>query len=379
MKNIAILLLVVFGIGLVSSCEKEPKEPVLDMNQTNAASISNPANGSSVVFTEENQDSTLTFSWTAAQYALTDLETTKYLLQMAKSGTNFESPSELTSTSDLNYSTTYGVINAKLLIAGEAPGTPVNYDFRVVSFINNSTEYTNAYSATNTVELVPFEKVLTISPIYLLGSATTVGWDNTIALEFTYLDEGQFAIVATLTPVADAFMKIISDLSAWAPQWGTDETGTSEAGPLVYRPNEDVDDPPGIPGPEVEGDYYILADTANLTYEISKTSATLYLVGDACDAGWDNANGIEFTKDSPGIFTLTTNLKAEGGLKFLEVSGQWAPQWGTDDTGTAESGPLVYRPDEETADPPNIVAPSSAGSYLISLNLITRTYTIIAQ
>ncbi len=378
MKNIAILLLVVFGIGLVSSCKKEPKEPVLDMNQTNAASISNPANGSSIVFTEGNQDSTLMFNWTAAQYELTDLETTKYLLQMAKSGTNFEKPSELTSTSDLTYSTTYGVINAKLLIAGEAPGTPVNYDFRVVSFINNTTEYTNAYSASAMVELVPFEKALTTSPIYLLGSATTIGWDNMLALELTYLEEGKFAIVETLSGGAE-FIKFISDLGAWAPQWGTDDTGTSEMGPLVYRPTEDIDDPLAIPCPEEAGDYYILADTANLTYEVSKTSATLFLVGDASDAGWDNANGIPFTKESPGIFTLTTNLKAEGGLKFLEVSGQWAPQWGTDDTGTADTGPLVYRPDEGTADPPNIVAPSSAGEYLITLNLITKTYTIIAN
>ena len=54
--------------------------------------------GSKLMITEENQDSTLTFSWTSAVYNLTELETTKYLLQMAKSGTNFESPTELTST-----------------------------------------------------------------------------------------------------------------------------------------------------------------------------------------------------------------------------------------------------------------------------------------
>lgn len=376
MKNIAILLLITFGIGLVTSCTKEPAEPVLNMDQTNAASISNPANGSQLILTEENQNDTLTFTWTDAAYDLTDLETTKYLLQMAKSGTNFETPTELTSTDETSYETTFGIINAKLLIAGDPAGVAVNYEFRVVSYINNSTEYTNAYSTPNTVEIVPFEKVLVISPIYLLGSATSVGWDSEAALEFTYLEEGKFAIIDLLTPVADAFMKILSDRGAWAPQWGTDDTGTSEAGPLVYRPNEDIDDPAGIPGPEVEGDYYIMVDTANLTYEISKTSATLFLVGDASDAGWDNANGIAFTKESPGIFSLVTNLKAEGGLKFLELSGEWAPQWGTDDTGTASDGNLVYRPDEATPDPANIVAPSSAGEYLINLNLITKTYTI---
>ena len=66
-------------------------------------------------------------------------------------------------------------------------------------------------------------------------------------------------------------------------------------------------------------------------------------------------------------------------MKFLELSGAWAPQWGTDESGTAEEGNLVYRPDEATQDPPNIVAPSSAGNYLIELNLITKTYFITKQ
>jgi len=44
MKQIAILLLVIFGIGLVSSCKKEPKEPVLDMGKTNSATITEPVN-----------------------------------------------------------------------------------------------------------------------------------------------------------------------------------------------------------------------------------------------------------------------------------------------------------------------------------------------
>lgn len=379
MKNIAIIILAILGIGLSSSCKKEPKEPVLDMNKTNAAVITEPSNGSSIILLESDADSVIKFSWTAATYNLNDLETVKYLLQMAKSGTGFTSSIELVSTTNTYYETTVGAFNTKLIQLGETGEAPANYDFRVVSYINNTTEYTNANSELTTVEFTIYQDIIVVTPIYLLGSATTVGWEAGDALEMTYLEDGKFAIVETLTPVADAYMKILSDQGAWAPQWGTDETGTSEGGPLVYRPTEDVEDPPGIPGPEVEGDYYILADTANLSYEISKTSATLFLAGDATQAGWDNTNGIAFTKDAPGIFSLVTNLNAEGGMKFLELSGEWAPQWGTDEGGTANGGNLVYRPDESTQDPPNIPAPSSAGSYLIELNLITKTYTISAQ
>ena len=111
------------------------------------------------------------------------------------------------------------------------------------------------------------------------------------------------------------------------------------------------------------------------------TSGELYLVGDATPAGWDNAAGIPFEQDAEELtkFTLVTSLNAEGGMKFLEVSGEWAPQWGTNDEGTAQSGTLVYRPTENVEDPPNIPAPGTAGEYLIEVNLQTMSYTITAQ
>jgi hypothetical protein len=82
-------------------------------------------------------------------------------------------------------------------------------------------------------------------------------------------------------------------------------------------------------------------------------------------------------KESPGIFTLTTDLLA-GNLKFLETNTGWAPQWGTDANGTANSGNLVYRPDESVADPASIPSPG-AGTYTITLNLATMKYTITSK
>jgi len=100
-------------------------------------------------------------------------------------------------------------------------------------------------------------------------------------------------------------------------------------------------------------------------------------VGDATTAGWTLANGIPFVKDSLGYFTLTTTLTA-GGMKFLETTAGWAPQWGTDANGTSNSGKLVYRPTESVTDPPNIPSPG-AGTYTISINLATLEYQITAK
>jgi starch-binding outer membrane protein SusE/F len=65
-------------------------------------------------------------------------------------------------------------------------------------------------------------------------------------------------------------------------------------------------------------------------------------------------------------------------MKFLEVSGQWAPQWGTDAEGTSSSGNLSYRPTESVPDPPNIPTPG-AGTFTIRLDLVKLKYTITSK
>jgi hypothetical protein len=134
-----------------------------------------------------------------------------------------------------------------------------------------------------------------------------------------------------------------------------------------------------MPAYHVLGDYYIMADTVNLLYETQLTSGQLYLVGDATPAAWDAGAAIAFTQSSPHIFTLTTNLNATGGMKFLEVQGAWAPQYGTNDKGNNKKGVLIYRMNESVPDPPSIPAPSAAGQYLITVDLTTMKYTVEAQ
>ena len=373
-------MIVLLGISLLYSCKKEEKDPVLDMNLTVKSQLTTPQDGTSYVLLQDEADSVFAvFNWSPAVYNLTNLENTKYILQMDTAGSNFAGAVNLITTTGTTYEITVGAMNQKLLAMGFLPDVATNLIFRVFSYINDDTPYSDAYSDVITLAVTPYSTFVYVKPIYMLGSATDAGWDNTKALEMTHLEGGSFAIVAHLVPGADKYVKFISILGAWAPQWGTDATGTGEAGPLVYRPDEGTPDPPAIPAPDTEGDFRIVADTFNLTYTITATSAQLYLVGDATNAGWNAGDAIEFTKVAPGQFTITTALKNTGGMKFLEVQGAWAPQWGTDDTGTGEFGPLVYRPDEATPDPPQIPAPSSDGTYTIDVDLLLLTYTIKKQ
>jgi hypothetical protein len=377
MKKLLVIIITFVGLGLMFSCEKELQDPKLDMSKTVKPAINSPAGGAAYVITQEEAENVLfTAQWSEAAYDLTNLETIKYALEMDLADSNFSNPRTLATGTGTSFEITGGQMNTTCIsVWGLQAGVAYDVSLRVRSYVNTITDYSYAYSDVVTFSVTPYEEVVIVKQIYLLGAATPAGWDNTKAIPMASLGGGKYAIVETL--LANDMMKFISRLGAWAPQWGTDATGTADAGPLVYRPDEGVADPAAIPTGDVAGSYYIEADTVGLTYKTFLTSGELYLVGDACTAGWDNANGIQFTEDSAHVFVLETTLFASGGLKFLEVPGAWAPQWGiVDGSVVGNTGRLSYRPSESVQDPPNVPAPDSEGTYVITVNLMKLEYTL---
>ncbi len=376
MKKISILLL---AVGLFSwvSCKKDETKAVLEFFKP--AVIQTPSAGSSFVLKEELKDSLLfKFNWIAADYNLkAEIIPPTYTLEMDISGNNFSNPKVMYTGQGFAHSMTAGAMNDMILAVFNGVGDSLyHFQFRVKASLASGNPATNNISEVVTLDITPYNAVVILPPIYLLGDATTVGWDNSKARALSYLDGGKFAIVDHLQ-TGGKFLKFIANLNAWAPQWGTDAAGTPESGNLVYRATESEPDPPAIPCPLAEGDYRIVADTALLTYTVTATSAQLYLVGDGCAAGWDPASGIAFTKDSAGYFSLSTTLAA-GNLKFMETTTGWAPQWGTDANGSSNFGNLVYRPNEGVADPPSIPSPG-AGNYTILIDLVKLKYKIVAR
>ena len=372
MKKLSILILAI-GLFSLFSCKKDETKVVL--TSFTPAQVMTPTSGSEYFLKIQNKDSVLfKYTWTPAAYNLTDVVPPTYTLEMDTAGGTFTKPVILATTKDLSYSMTEGAMNATILgVYKGIPDKPATFQFRVKAALVANAPSANNASEIIVLDITPYSAIVVVPPIYMLGDATDAGWDNTKALRMTHIKDGEFAIVGHL--LANKQIKFIADSGAWTPMWMLGATGTPESGDLKYRGNNDPDGT-SIPSPLVEGDYRVMADTANLVYKVDLTSAQLFLVGDGCDAGWTPASGIAFTKVSPGIFTLNATLKA-GGLKFLETTTGWAPQWGTDATGTSNFGPLVYRPTESVPDPTNIPSPG-AGSYTIELNLATMAYKITA-
>lgn len=118
--------------------------------------------------------------------------------------------------------------------------------------------------------------------------------------------------------------------------------------------------------------YSNVVNLAVTPYLTEPPYATVYLVGDATEFGWDNNKPTPVFRDEtdPFIYTFTGKLKA-GNIKFLGTPGKWAPQWGTNSGGTA----LVFRETEAAADPGSISI-ASAGYYTVKLNLRNNSFSV---
>lgn len=372
MKKLMYIIIALSGLGLFITCEEELRDPKLDISKTVKSTITAPEDGSSIVLLEANANDLLQFVWSKTKYNLTDLEATKYLLQMDLAGNNFTAPYDLVSTTSDTFEIKISLMNSILEDEFQlGPSVAQNFEFRIRAFLNAYTEYPDVYSDVITVSLTPYAGQ---KGVYLVGGASLAGWDNTKAIPLSDIGQGRVARVEYLDAAGDG-IKFLASLGAWTPQWGTDDTGTPESGPLVYQPDEAAAEPLSIPMGSTSGDYYIIADTLTLEYETYLTSGALYLLGDATSVGWTNTAALPMTEGPEHVFTITTNLKGGGYMKILEVLGKWAPQWGTDAEGTSTDGRLVYRPNEGVTDPPGIPGPI-AGDYKITVDLIKITYQI---
>ena len=137
--------------------------------------------------------------------------------------------------------------------------------------------------------------------------------------------------------------------------------------------------------PLADGTYdfelYIDAVTETYTFTVNPAGAApeLYMLGSGCAAGWDNTLALPMTGTN-GEYTITTELLGEPNeIKFITTLGQWAPMYGTDGDQTPTAGNLVYRETENDPDPPAIFVPAAAGTYTITANINTLTYTITAK
>ncbi len=379
MRNIKYTILTLLSVLVLFSCEEKEKIQI-DASKATPAAITSP---SSIVLTEETADNSITFTWSEADFGV-DLSIT-YRLEMDSAGTFADDDAIVTlyEGQALSYTTTVSLLNSA--ITGQlhfAPGVETTVHFRVVSSVSEN--YTEPVSAVD-FKLTPFESTDFGTPIYILGDGTLIGWNNSTASQMVYLGEGEYETFVYLN--ATGYWKFVEVPGQWAPQWGQ-ESGDASSGTLIRRPTDSDPDPSGISVPGTAGWYRIGVNLDDKTYTVALASTVtreygLYMLGDGTLNGWSNPPGIPMNRDceiqgdgtfavaSQVAFNVTDTLLATGGVKFIQVPGNWAPQWGYESDGV-----LAPRPTETVTDPPVIPVPGTYGAYTIRADINQNTYSI---
>jgi starch-binding outer membrane protein SusE/F len=286
MKRLFLILTVFAGISLMYSCEKEQKNPVLDLTSVTPAVLESPQAGADLVLLQEEIDEiVLRMSWSAADYVIDNVSSPSYAIEADAKGNNFANPATIATIDSLSYAVTVGRLNEVMGVLGLTPEEKAEVDIRVRSFIPGASENLFRYSNPVTLFATPFKFV--VRPIYLLGNGTNAGWSNTAALEMEHVEAATYAIVTTLKGGSGNFFKFISVRGQWAPQWGmpvgdipTVANGVI-SGNLSYRPTETITDPPAIPVPLAAGTYRITADTIGLKYTVEPVTEKVFVTGNA--------------------------------------------------------------------------------------------------
>ena len=204
--------------------------------------------------------------------------------------------------------------------------------------------------------------------MFLVGDATATGWDNTATSNNypLYRDPENENVYYYTGKLNSGNIKVIEMRGAWAPQYG------GENGTLMYRPTEDVADPPAIPV-AAEGYYTFTINIDDLTYTLESydasgatTYATIGYIGDATPGGWDADTDMTQSTFDPHIWYATDVDLADGEMKF-RADNDWTVNWGT---ASALSG-------QATQDGQNI--PVEGGMYEIWFNDLTGRYILIPQ
>ncbi len=347
MKNIfRILLISLISIGIFS-CENNEIKTV--MSSKGEAPVLSSSKTSYVLTPATANDSAVAFTWNRANYGFQ--AAVRYTLQIAKAGTNFTAPKEISLGNTVQLKYTTADFNQLSIIMGLKPNAVGQLELRVKSYISDAVA--DIYSNVLAVSVTPYLVVINYPSLWVAGDYQ--GWDPASAPKISSRNANG---------IYEGYVNIVGGTHQFKytsqPDWngtnygwvsstttGSDVAGTfSSSGGNLFVPED--------------GYYLLKANTNSNTWSGTKT--TWGIIGDAAANGW--ADDVKMTYDATkNVWKVTTVLKA-GGLKF-RANSAWAINMG--DTGADLS--LEY-------DGDNIVIPASlAGTRTITLDLKAGNYT----
>jgi hypothetical protein len=338
--TIKISILSLLLAGILYGCKKVEERTIMETGVPSTLT----ATPTAVVLTPATAaDTVVAFTWTQTQYGFA--AAVRYSVQVAKAGTSFAAPKEVSVSSGSTLKYAGADLNQMAILLGLAPGNAGQLEVRVKSSLTDSIPA--IYSNVVSLAVTPYLVVINYPSMWVPGDYQ--GWDPATAPKISSkADNGIYEGYVYMTPSSSKKFKFTSDPDwnhtnyGWASSTttGNNITGTmNTTGGDLFTP---------------AGGYYLLkANKNNNTW--SGTLTTWGLIGDAVPvSGWNSDQDLTFST-TDRVWTITTNLNV-GAIKF-RANDDWAMNFG--DTGADQV--MEY-------DGANISI-TSAGNYTITLDL----------
>lgn len=305
------LLLISLVSVTVLSCKKDEFRTILKTG-TNPVLT---ATTTTIVLTSGNANNTATtFNWTASDFGYA--AAVKYVLQVAKNGTNFATPREYDMGAGLTKGFIVSDLNQVALIAGLPPGSANQLQARVKATINANVA--PIYSNTLNITVTPYLVIINYPSLYVPGDYQ--GWNPGAAPKISSkLGNGVYEGYVNMG--GSLQFKYTSD-----PDWNhtnygwasSTTTGNNVTGTLSTSGSA------GNLFTPVAGYYLLKANTNTLTWDAIKTSWSL--IGDF--NGWGADVDMTYNATTQ-VWTGTINPASAGGFKF-RANHDWAINLGDD-------------------------------------------------
>lgn len=347
----AFLLLLVSSLVLWS-CEKDEIQTVAKTGQPGTLAASR----TTLALSSANASDTIqTFSWTPADYGFR--AAVKYILQIAKGGTNFAAPKEIDMGNGRTQKYTGSDFNQMSLLLGLPPSSAGQVDVRVKTTISDS--IAAVYSNTVTLAVTPYLVIINYPSLWVPGDYQ--GWDPATAPKISSkAGNGIYEGYVYFPPTSGSFkFKLTSN-----PDWN--HTNYGWAGSTITGKN--ITGTFNTTGGDLfvpESGYYLIkANTNTKVWDAIYT--TWGIIGDAVPVtGWNSDQDLTYDVANK-VWKITLNLAA-GKIKF-RANDDWALNFG--DTGSDLS--LEYGGSD--------IAIGAAGNYTLTLDLhVPGNYTYVLK
>lgn len=305
-KIIQRFYLLLLALITITSCKKDEVKSIID---TSSVDVNLTASASSLTLTKEDSAKTaLSLNWNEANFGYKADVT--YTLQIAKSGTSFYNPAEISvgvneTSYNLNTYSLNSILYQNFGISGSG-----SFDIRVkISLLQNgtnagsSTNVDDLYSDTLTIPVNTFSMEVSYPKLWITGQFNNWTFSNQSFIASQNFDGNYAGFLYIPNTITDYSFKL-TDAQDWDHTqygYGTNTTmSTSASAGNLW-----------VSG---AGYVYITANTSNLTW--SATVTDWYIVGDAIDGTWTTF--IPMTYDpTTATWSTTTTLKNAGSIKFL--------------------------------------------------------------